>query len=60
MSSTSAWLVISVAWLTTAFGSGYLLARWYKRLHPDLSLHKLWALWTVVLSVTAGLILLVS
>jgi hypothetical protein len=59
MSSTSAWLIISVAWLTGAFGSGYFLARLYKRLHPELSFHKLWALWTVVLSIIAVVILLI-
>lgn len=60
MSSTSAWLVISVAWLAGSFGSAYLLARLYKRLYPSLSLHKLWAFWTVLLSVAAVIILLVS
>ena len=58
MSSTSAWLIISVVWLTGSFGSGYLLARLYKRLYPALSLHRLWAFWTVLLSVTAIIILL--
>lgn len=60
MTSTSGWLMISVAWLVGSFGSGYLLARLYKRLHPELSLHKLWAFWTVILSVSAGLILLLT
>ena len=60
MSFTSAWLIISIVWLAGAFGSGYLLARLYKRLHPGLSLYKLWALWTVILSTIAGVILLLG
>ncbi len=60
MTSTSAWLIVSVAWLFGSFGSGYLLARLYKRLYPALSLHKLWAFWTVLLSVAAIVILLLS
>lgn len=60
LSSTLAWLVVSIAWLVGAFGSGYLLARLYKRLHPELSMHKLWAFWTVLVSVIAAIILLTS
>lgn len=60
MSSTSSWLIISAVWLAGSFGSAYLLARLYKRLHPALSLYKLWAFWTVILSVTAALILVIS
>jgi branched-subunit amino acid permease len=49
-----AWLVISVAWLTGAFGSAALLALFFKRLHPQLSFHKLWAVWVIVVSLLAG------
>lgn len=57
---TLEWLVLSAVWLAGAFGSGALLAKLYKRLHPELSFHKLWALWTVIVSVAAALILIVS
>ncbi len=49
------WLIVSAAWLIGAFGSSALLALLYKRLHPELSYHKLWAFWAVVVSVVAAL-----
>ena len=54
--STLEWLIISAVWLIASFGSAAILAKLYKRLHPELSFHKLWALWTVVLSVLAVLL----
>lgn len=54
--SRTAWLAISVAWLVGSFGGGAILAWFYRRLHPGLSFHKLWALWTVILSVVAALV----
>jgi hypothetical protein len=56
MSSRAAWLIVSAVWLACAFGGGALLARFYRRLHPSLSFHKLWAAWTVVLSLVAALV----
>jgi hypothetical protein len=51
------WLIVSAAWLLGSFGSGALLALLYKRLHPELSYHRLWAFWTVVVSVVAAVVL---
>ncbi|MEX2583839.1 MAG: hypothetical protein WD766_11225 [Gemmatimonadota bacterium] len=51
------WLAISAAWLIGSFGSAALLALLYRRLHPELSFHKLWVFWTVVVSLLALLIL---
>jgi hypothetical protein len=53
----AAWLVISAAWLAGAFGSAALLALFFKKLHPELSFHKLWAMWVIVVSVVAGAVL---
>lgn len=52
----TAWLAISAAWLVASFGGGALLAWLYRRLYPGLSFHKLWALWTVILSLVAALV----
>jgi hypothetical protein len=52
--TTGEWLLISLVWLVASFGSAALLAKLYKRLHPELSFHKLWAFWTVVLSLIAA------
>ena len=48
--SRTDWLIVSAVWLVCAFGSGAALAWLYRRLHPALSFHKLWAFWTAVLS----------
>jgi hypothetical protein len=50
------WLVVSIAWLIGAFGSSALLALLYKQLHPELSFHRLWAFWAVIVSIVAALI----
>jgi hypothetical protein len=50
------WLIVSAVWLACAFGGGALLAALYRRLYTGLSFHKLWALWTTVLSLAAALI----
>jgi hypothetical protein len=47
------WALIGVVWLAAAFGSGAALAWLYHRLYPGLSFHKLWAFWTVVVSLIA-------
>jgi hypothetical protein len=51
------WLVFATAWLIGAFGCGAALAWFFRRLDPELSFHKLWAFWTVVLSLAAAVIL---
>jgi len=51
------WLIISATWLICSFGSAAILAALYKRMHPSLSFHRLWAFWTVVVSVAAAAIL---
>jgi hypothetical protein len=50
------WLIVSAVWLLCAFGGGALLAGLYRRLYSGLSFHKLWALWTTVLSVVAAVV----
>jgi hypothetical protein len=52
------WALIGVVWLLAAFGSGAALAWLYKRLHPELSFHKLWAAWTTVLTIVVGALFL--
>jgi hypothetical protein len=47
------WAAIGAVWILAAFGTGAVLAGLYRRLHPELSFHYLWALWTVIVSVVA-------
>lgn len=53
---TIGWLLVTLVWLLGAFGSGAALALLYRTLHPELAYYKLWAFWTVVVSVLAGAI----
>lgn len=48
------WLIISAVWLVGAFGSSWLLAHLYRRLYPELSFHKLWAFWALVVMIIAA------
>lgn len=54
--STTEWLIFSLVWLIASFGSAALLAHLYRKLHPELDFYKLWALWTVIVSLLAGAI----
>lgn len=54
--STTGWLIFSAVWLLAVFGTAALLAALYKRLHPELSFHKLWAVWALVVSVIGGVL----
>jgi hypothetical protein len=50
------WYLVALAWLACSFGCGALLAALYKRLHPALSFHRLWAFWTVLTSLLAAIV----
>lgn len=52
----SGWWIVALVWLAAAFGTGAALAGLYKRLHPSLSFYKLWALWTMLVSLVAALV----
>lgn len=51
------WLAVGLAWLVGVFGGGAALAWLYKRLHPELSFYKLWAVWAAVLNGVAALLI---
>lgn len=55
-SSAVGWLLFGAAWFMGAFGGGALLAWLYRRLYPDLSFYKLWALWSALLNGAAALL----
>ncbi len=48
------WAVVGAAWFVGAFGGGWVLARLYKRLYPELAFYKLWAVCTAVLNGAAA------
>lgn len=51
------WLVILAAWAVGSLGSAAALAWLYRRLHPSLAFYKLWAFWTMVVSLIAAAVL---
>ena len=53
-------LGVLLAWVVGSVGSGAALAWLYKRLHPSLSFYKLWAVWTMLTSLAAALILSIA
>jgi hypothetical protein len=50
------WLVIGAAWMLGTFGCGWILARLYKRLYPQLAFYKLWAFWSAILGGVVALV----
>jgi hypothetical protein len=54
--SRTDWLLIALVWLVCSFGSGAILAWFFRRQYAGLSFHKLWALWTTVLSLVVALL----
>ena len=60
MFDQNGWFIIALVWLVCSFGCGAVLAALYKRLHPGLSFHRLWAFWTVLTSLLAAIIYLLG
>jgi len=52
-------LVLSAVWVAASSGSGFLLALLAKRVHPDLSLMKLWGFYTVLMALLVAVVFLV-
>jgi hypothetical protein len=50
------WGILGLVWLVGAFGSSAALAALYKRLHPELSFYRLWAMWAIVVSVIGAVV----
>lgn len=52
------WILVAV-WAACSMGGGALLALLARRLHPSLSLHRLWLFYTALLGTTVGLVMLI-
>lgn len=52
-------LVLSVVWVTASSGCGILLALLGKRVHPSLSLLKLWGFYTVLMATLVAVVFLI-
>jgi len=52
--------VLSIVWMAASAGTGILLALLAKRIHPSLSLVKLWFFYTVLMAVLVAVVLLIG
>lgn len=53
-------VVLGLVWIAAAAISGGLLALLAKRMHPALSLRRLWLFYTALMAVTAALVLAIG
>jgi hypothetical protein len=54
------WIVLLVVWTVASSGSGFLLALLAKRIHPALSLRKLWLFYTALMAMLVAAVFLVG
>ena len=52
--------VLSAVWVAASTGTGFLLALLARRLHPSLSLVKLWFFYTILMAVLVALVFLIG
>jgi hypothetical protein len=53
-------LVLSAVWILASMGTGYILARLAKRIHPSLSLPKLWLFYTGLMAALVALVFIIG
>ena len=53
-------IVIRGVWMAASSGSGFLLALLAKRVHPALSMVKLWLFYTVLMALLAAAVFLIG
>ncbi|NNM06318.1 MAG: hypothetical protein HKO65_14600 [Gemmatimonadetes bacterium] len=53
-------LVLSAIWVGAASGTGFVLAVIAKRIHPGLSLKKLWLFYTVLMAFLVAIVFLIG
>ena len=52
--------LLAAVWLGCSLGGGALLARLARRIHPSLSLRKLWVFYSLLLAVTVAVVLAIA
>jgi hypothetical protein len=53
-------VVLAAVWMAASTGSGFLLALLARRIHPSLSLVRLWFFYTVLMAVLVAFVLIVG
>jgi hypothetical protein len=54
------WIVMLMVWTAAASGSGLLLALLARRIHPALSLRKLWLFYTALMAMLVAVVFLIG
>ena len=54
------WIVLLMVWTAASSGSGFLLALLAKRIHPALSLRKLWLFYTALMAMLVAAVFLIG
>jgi hypothetical protein len=54
------WMVLLVVWTAASSGTGLLLALLAKRIHPGLSLRKLWLFYTALMAVLVAAVFVIG
>ena len=54
------WVVLLGVWSVSASVSGYLLALLAKKIHPELSLKKLWFFYTILMATLVAFVFLLG
>jgi hypothetical protein len=60
LSERAAVLLLVLFWAVASMGGGALLALLARRLHPSLSLRRLWIFYTVLLAFTVGAVVAIA
>ena len=53
-------LILALVWMTASAGTGVLLALLAKRIHPSLSLVRLWFFYTILMAVLVAVVLIIG
>lgn len=53
-------LILALVWMAASAGTGFLLALLARRIHPSLSMVRLWFFYTILMAVLAAVVLLVG
>jgi hypothetical protein len=54
------WIVLLVVWTAASSGSGFLLALMAKRIHPGLSLVRLWLFYSALMATLVAVVFLMG
>jgi hypothetical protein len=60
VSATAVWVFLVSVWVSTSLGGGALLALLAKRIHPGLSWHRLWIVYSGLLGFMVAAVMAIA